>query len=39
VAFSCETHILVFAIRTASSGTRGGIPVKLAHAVLAKPAE
>src|SRR4029077_8203798 len=38
-AFSCETHIFFFAIRTASIGTRGGVPVRLAHAVVANPAE
>ena len=37
-AFSWETHIFFFAMRTASKGTRGGTPVKSAHAVLKKPA-
>ena len=38
-AFSCVTHIFFFAMRTASSGTRGGLPVTSAHAVLHAPAQ
>jgi hypothetical protein len=38
-ALSCATHIFFFAIRTASSGTRGGCPVIPAHAVLHAPAQ
>ena len=33
-AFSWLTHIFLRAIRTASMGTRGGLPVTPAHAVL-----
>ena len=37
-AFSCVTHIFFRAMRTASSGTRGGVPVTPAQAVLHTPA-
>ena len=37
-AFSCVTHIFFRAMRTASSGTRGGLPVTPAQAVLHAPA-
>jgi hypothetical protein len=38
-ALACVTHIFFFAMRTASSGTRGGLPETPAHAVLHAPAQ
>src|SRR5208283_78473 len=37
-AFSCVTHIFFLAMRTPFRGTRGGVPVSSAHAVLHTPA-
>ena len=37
-AFSCVTHIFFRAMRTPSRGTRGGVPVRPAQAVLHTPA-
>src|ERR1035437_1219665 len=38
-ALACVTHIFFFAMRTASSGTRGGWPEMPAHALLHAPAQ